>query len=155
MQSMDFDLNLVFKVIQLILVSWIFMYYADRILKAISKYQDMKEKETDNQKIQLMMSIDPSIAEEEIDKLITKYFNDYITTEILAKNITYIKKDQVKVIMKEVTKSIIIDISELYVFYIRLLVNIGNEEQLTRFIYKKVKQQTLEFYVNFNKTTEQ
>ena len=152
MQNMDFDL--IFRIVKFILLLCMSMYYSDKILKAINRYQNTKEKETDNAKIHLMMSIDPDMAEKEVDNMITKYFDDYITTEILAKNEVYIKKEQVKIIIRDVSKSIFINISELYLFYIKLLVNIENEDQLMNFIYKKVKLQTMEFYINFNKVKE-
>ena len=123
-------------------------YYMVHIL---TKRLYIKEKELQNNTYDLFMKVDVKQAEEALDEYIEKMLNEYVLDNIITKNIQYIKKADIHKMVKEITKSIVRDMSELYVFYCKLLSGIGSEDDLINFIFKKVSEHVLIFVTDFNK----
>ena len=57
-----------------------------------------------------------------------------------------------KTIAKYLDKKISLEISDLYIFYIKILVSIQDDNDLLAYIDRKVKQHVLEFVTDYNKT---
>ena len=131
------------------------LYLICNLVKEISeKRNNQKTLELENKKIELFMQMDPKMAESEIDELVKKYLNDYIIKNFLISNIDYIKKNEIDKMVKELDRNIVREISELYIFYIKILTNITDEEDLIKYIDKKVKEHVLEFVTEFNRPKE-
>lgn len=132
-----------------------FDFIISRFFKNISRYLNNKnileEMQIKNKQYELFMHMDPKLAEEEIDNLIKKYINEYVLSNFIVNKINYIKKPQVDQMIKTLDKVLILEISELYIFYIKTLTNIRNEDDLLNYIDKKVKEHVLEFVTEFNK----
>ena len=57
-----------------------------------------------------------------------------MTKDILANQVAYIKNDQADNMVKDITKEVILDMSDLYLSYCKLLYNISNQDDLTKVI---------------------
>lgn len=125
-----------------------------QIFGYLNQKQKIKTEEVKNNQYNLFMQIDVELVEGEIDKLIKKYLNEYVLYEIIMNNIDYVRKDKVEEMIRYLDKKIMIEISELYIFYIKLLRNINNDEDLLEYVNKKVKEHVLNFVTDFNSPKE-
>lgn len=125
-----------------------------QIFGYLNQKQKIKTEEVKNNQYNLFMQIDAELVEGEIDKLIKKYLNEYVLYEIIMNNIDYVRKDKVEEMIRYLDKKIMIEISELYIFYIKLLRNINNDEDLLEYVNKKVKEHVLNFVTDFNSPKE-
>lgn len=143
---MDFNLMIVIVIIMGTLFN-IFIYIND----GIKQICEIKNKEIENQKAELFMKADPNIANKEIEEMISDYINRYVVRHFLINNIDFIRKDEIDMMVKKITREVILDISELYLFYVKILVSIKDDDDLIRFINRKVSDKVLEFVTEFNK----
>ena len=130
---------------------WIIRYIINKIFLYLDRKNELKELEIKNNQFNLYLSMDPKLAEEEIDNLVEKYLDEYVLNKILINNIDFIRKDQIEEMVKCLDKNIMLEISELYIFYIKTLVNIKDQDDLLKYINKKVKEHVLTFVTQFNK----
>lgn len=144
---MDFKLFILLSVITLLTYGAVYYY----LIIIIDKKNKLKEMEIKNNQYSLFVNLDPKLIEEEIDNLIDKYINIYYINYMIPNNIDYLRKDYIEKMVKELTKQIIMDISELYVFYIKCLVSIKSDQDLLTYIHKKVKEHVLTFVTDYNK----
>lgn len=144
---MDIKLFVLLSVIVVLTFSSIFYY----LIAVVNRRNKLKEMEIKNTQYELFTKLDPSLIEEEIDKLINKYINNYYINYMIPNNIDYLKKDAIEKMIKELTKQVMLDLSELYLFYIKTLTNIKSDEDLLMFVHKKIKEHVLIFVTDYNK----
>lgn len=144
---MDFKLFILLSVITLLTYGAVYYY----LIIIIDKKNKLKEMEIKNNQYSLFSNLEPKLIEEEIDNLIDKYINIYYINYMIPNNIDYLRKDYIEKMVKELTKQIIMDISELYVFYIKCLTSIKSDQDLLTYIHKKVKEHVLTFVTDYNK----
>ena len=139
------------KYIPLVLI-WIGFYIPLFIIlnKYIKIREIRKNKEITNKTYELYSKLDPKLMDSELDEWIKKYINRYMIKNFIVQNIDYIKKDQIDEMVRDITKELMIDISDLYLFYIKLLVNIQNDDDLLQFIYYKASDRILEVVTEYN-----
>lgn len=147
---MDFKFFILSIIFTLLSFSAI-LYYMIIIIEKRNKLEELKIK---NEQYSLFMKMDPKLIENEIDELVKKYLNEYYLNNIFSNNIDFIRRDQIDLMVRELTKNITSEISELYLFYIKCLTNIGNDDDLLKYIYKKVKEHVLDFVTEYNKPKE-
>jgi hypothetical protein len=56
-----------------------------------------------------------------------------------------------ELMVKKLTKTIMLELSELYIFYIKIQRDISDEMDILKYINKKVKEHVLEFVTEYNK----
>ena len=117
----------------------------------LDKKNQLRELDLKNKQCELYIQISPQYAEEEINKLVKKYIDTYTLSEIYANNIIYLTHQDIDDMVRKLDKAIMLEISDLYVFYIKLLTNIDDEKDLLVYIDSKVKELVLEFVTEFNK----
>ena len=144
---MDFKLFILLSIITLLTYGAVYYY----LIIIIDKKNKLKEMEIKNNQYSLFSNLEPKLIEEEIDNLIDKYINIYYINYMIPNNIDYLRKDYIEKMVKELTKQIIMDISELYIFYIKCLVSIKSDQDLLTYIHKKVKEHVLTFVTDYNK----
>ena len=115
---------------------------------------NQKEFELELEKYKFFGSVDTKKIQEEIDGLIEKYFNYYILYNFIAHQKKYIKEDEMLKGVKDITKNIVIEMSELYTFYFKMLYNINNEDNLTAKIYELVNDRMIAYAAEFNRPKE-
>ena len=79
---------------------------------------------------------------------------DDIVYKFVSKKVTYIKHEEVNIMVNDITKLIAVEISELYVFYIKMIREISTDEDLISFIHTRVQNACIDHVSTFNKTLE-
>lgn len=118
----------------------------------IDGYLKVKQMKNENKKMELFMAMDSKLAEQEVDEYIKKHVNEYVLENFIVKKIEYIKKPDIELMVKKLDREIMLHISELYVFYIKVVYNINDENDLLVYIDKKVKEHVLDLVTQYNKT---
>jgi len=136
-----------------ILISIIIVTYFGN--KNITRKYNQKEFELELEKYKFFGNIDTKKIEEELDRLVNKYFAYYALYTFDAANKQYIKEDDMNKGIKDITKNIILEMSELYSFYFRMLYNIETEEQLTAKVMEMVTNTMVSYVSEVNKPKEE
>lgn len=115
------------------------------ILLPILRYKEnIKNKELKIEESKLYSNIDIN----EVNALLDKYFDDraksYILNNFIKNKVSYVNAEQKRAMVRDLTKSTILDISELYIYYIKLLHNLNTDDDLTSFIYVMISKYTEE-----------
>lgn len=134
--------------ITILLAIWSFIILVlirQLILLPILKYKEnIKNKELKIEESKLYSNIDIN----EVNALLDKYFDDraksYILNNFIKNKISYVNAEQKRAMVRDLTKSTILDISELYIYYIKLLHNLNTDDDLTSFIYAMISKYTEE-----------
>ena len=134
--------------ITILLAVWSFIILVlirQLILLPILKYKEnIKNKELKIEESKLYSNIDIN----EVNALLDKYFDDraksYILNNFIKNKISYVNAEQKRAMVRDLTKSTILDISELYIYYIKLLHNLNTDDDLTSFIYVMISKYTEE-----------
>lgn len=134
--------------ITILLAIWSFIILVlirQLILLPILKYKEnIKNKELKIEESKLYSNIDIN----EVNALLDKYFDDraksYILNNFIKNKVSYVNAEQKRVMVRDLTKSTILDISELYIYYIKLLHNLNTDDDLTSFIYVMISKYTEE-----------
>lgn len=134
----------------LLTVNIIAFFIVDPYLREKNNVQYMN---ADNAKMDLFLKLDPKLAEQELSQFIKNYIDEYVVKRFIIHKIEYINKENIEIMIKDLTKKIVVEIPELYVFYIKILINIENEDDLIKYIHKIVSDQVLSFTSEFNKPT--
>ena len=133
-----------------ITVFFLLLYISNNIIKLIREKNSIKNKELENDKLRLYSTLDPKAIREELNNLIRQYVARYMTKDILANQVAYIKNDQADNMVKDITKEVILDMSDLYLSYCKLLYNISNQDDLTKVIYFLTIDIVLDTVTSFN-----
>ena len=122
--------------------------------KLITRKYNQRDFELELEKYKFFGSVDTKKVQEELDNLINKYFAYYVLYNFEALNKNYIKEDEMTQAIKDITKNIVIEMSELYSFYFKMLYDIESEEQLTAKIHEMVTDTMIAYAADFNRPKE-
>ena len=150
-ESINLIVNILIKISILILVS-ILVYKLYKYFT--TTYSSIKNKQVENEKVKLYSTIDPKLVREELNALIREYTARYMTKNIMVNQINFIKNDQMDEMVREITKEVILEMSDLYLTYCKLIYNISNEDELLEVIYKLVVDVVLDMVTKFNDTIQ-
>lgn len=141
---------LILSLILVIMIVTIFGYGLIFIIKPyINEKNRIREIESKNKTYELFANIDPESVQKELDTYFERYVNRYITYKFIANKVIYIKQDDIEKMVSDTTKLIMIEISELYIYYIKLLRSIDNNEDLIQYIYSRVSTITIDTVANY------
>ena len=142
---------LILSLILGIMIVGVFIYGLVFIVKPyMNEKNRIREIESKNKTYELFASIDPEVVQKELDTYFERYVNRYITYKFIANKVIYIKQDDIEKMVSDTTKLIMIEISELYIYYIKLLRSIDNNEDLIQYIYSRVSTITIDTVANYN-----
>jgi len=126
-----------------------YLYY-----KFTNKRQSQKDFELELEKYKFFASVDTKAIKDEIDNLVNQYFSYYVLYNFEAYHKDYIKKDEMDKGIRDITKNIVIEMSELYSFYFRMIYNIDTEEQMTSKVFELVTDTMIAYASDYNKPKE-
>ncbi len=141
---------IVFAICYLLTLGFIYLIIRYYIKPYLDRKNDIKEKQIKNEKYELFKTIDPDVMRESLDKYFESYVNRYITYKFIAKKEMYIKSEEVETMVRDITKLVYMQISELYVFYINMTQAITTDEDLVAYIHAKVENTCIEAVSNYN-----
>lgn len=141
--------------IEIFVLILVLIWFLQFILKPyLNTKNELRDKEIKNKRDELYMNMDTELVEKEIDNMIEKEMNQYVLINFISQNIIYIRQPEIEKMIIRLTNEICGKISGLYIFYIRVLVNIDNEDELRSFVKGKVQEHVLKFTIDYNKTGE-
>ena len=120
---------------------------AQPFLKSIASTRAM---EAQNEKYKLFTNISPEAMHASINDYVDKTVSQYIVYKFMSKKQTYIRENEVENIVLDITKLISLDISELYIFYIKMISDVHDDEGLLRYIRGKVRNSVVESVSSYN-----
>lgn len=139
--------------IELLILILVLIWFLQFILKPyLERKNDLRDKEIKNKRDELYMAMDAELVEKEIDSMVEKEMNQYVLINFISQNILYIRQPEIEKMIIILTNEISNKISGLYIFYIRVLVSVENEEELKSYIKQKVQEHVLKFTIDYNKT---
>ena len=146
---MNIDI-IIISILYIITIVFIIYMKEKKIMHYINKKNELKEKEIKNKKYELFKTIDTEAMNKVIDDYFDQYINRYIAYKFLSKKQMYIKSEEMENMIKDLTKLIYIQISELYIFYISMNQSISNDDDLLEYIHTKVQNMCIESTMNYN-----
>lgn len=146
---MDISIIINILILATIILLLVFVY------KIANRYLDIKNKQVENDKMNIFMQMDPKIAQDEVDKYIDNIIAEYALVNIIIEQIQYIGKEQQDDMVKIVTQIALLRLPELYLFYIKIFSNIDSEATLIETIRRLVKARVLEYVLKFNSNDEE
>ena len=111
---------------------------------------ETKNKEIEIKKSELFINISAEAIENEVDKFFDKYVKTYILYKFAAHKTVYINDKECEQMVKNITELIAIEISDLYIFYMKMIVDIKDDESLIREINTRVKNKVVEEVSEYN-----
>lgn len=138
---------LIITVIIVLYLVWATIYITKKYL--IPK-NDNRQMELKNQKYNLLSTLSVESINNALTEYFTNYLQKYIAYKFMARKINYINEENVELMIKDITKLIYLEISELYIFYIRMIYSINEDEDLLKYINSKVKEIAIDLVTNYN-----
>lgn len=142
---------LVYIILILGFFTWATIYITDKYLIPKNKIREMEAK---NQKYNLLSTISVEAVQKYIKDYIEEKINNYIMYKFISQRKNYIRDEDMEIMIKDVTKLIYLEISELYVFYIKLIYSINDDDSLLKYINMMVKELSIELVSNYNSSME-
>jgi hypothetical protein len=143
-------IGLILIIITAIVLTFILLY--KKIFPYLEKKNEIRLKEVYNKRIELFNSISLEKVDKEIDEYIQRQVARYITYKFVANRITFINSDDTELMIKDITKLIVVEASEVYTSYMKLLVSINTDEDYIRYVHNRVKNAVIETVSAFNKS---
>lgn len=142
---------LVCIILLLIYFVWVTIFITNKYL--IPK-NNIREMEAKNQKYSLLSTISVEAVQKYIKDYIEEKINNYIMYKFISQRKNYIRDEDMETMIKDVTKLIYLEISELYIFYIKLIYSINDDDSLLKYINTLVKESAIELVSNYNSSME-
>lgn len=113
---------------------------------------ELKKEKLKNDLFEIYSNIDIVSVEKIIDDKLDKNIHTWVLKNITSQSNDeqYIKSEEVETLINYVSLEFVTNISDLYLFYVKCLTNIDDEEDLLLFIREKVKLLVLDFVTKFN-----
>lgn len=121
----------------------------------LDKRNEINERNSITDQRKLYMDMNPNEMNETVNEYIEGYIDKYIVYKFISKKVVYINQDAIDEMVRDLTKLIVIDISELYIFYIQMTRNISNDEELITAIHDIIMSISVEKVSSFNGTLDQ
>lgn len=125
-----------------------------KLIPLIERKNEIKNKEIENKKFELFLSTSPEQINDELDKYFERYINRYIAFKFISKKATFINQDDTETMILDLTKLVAIEMSEIYIFYMKTIYAIDNQEDLIRYIKNRITALVVDSVSSYNKAAQ-
>lgn len=139
-------------IILLFFVLFVVLLVSGLIKYIVDKVEDRKNKELEIKKVDLYSYIDPVRVINALSDWIQAYLRNYILVNFTIQNIEFINQDMTKLMIKEVSTQVIVEMSDYYLTLIKLRYNLNNDDDLIKHIYSLVSDEALMIVTEYNKS---
>jgi hypothetical protein len=134
----------------IILLLFLLLVALSNIYTKITVFSEVKDFENRTKLYNLYTDLDLVAIENTIDAVINNYINRWVLVNITAKGDNYIKDNEVEELIKYVTSTFTMEMSDVHLFYIKCLTSIDTDEDLIAYVRNKVKFLVLDYITEFN-----
>ena len=134
-----------------------FAVFAFLIVTGIVKYiidktEERKNKDLELRKTELYTLIDPNKLNNLIAEWVHTYVQKYILTNMTIHNIEFINQDMTKLMIKEVSTQIILEMSDMHLTFLKLKFNMNKQEDLIKYVYNLVTDDVIVTVSDYNRS---
>jgi hypothetical protein len=112
---------------------------------------DIKNKTVTNEKYSIYATINPDNIRINITNLMDECIRTYYLYHLSFKENRYITEGEANEMIKSVSSTVYLSMSELYLFYIKMLYEVKTDEDVLGYINRLVKERVLLFITENNK----
>ena len=134
-------------------VSGTLEYYLFPKINSSNTNDDIENQKTMNELYKLYLEIDPVRSRQLIDDLIDSYLKEYTLYHIATQETVYIKSEQIEEMIKVITETAYINLSDFYTFHIKILINVRDEEDILGYLRDRVKTAVMLYAAEINQPT--
>ena len=116
----------------------------------LNNKNEIKNKERIDNQRRLFADLSPELLRESLNNYISEEVDKYIGYNFAAQKIQYIKHDDAEKMVKKLTHELVLNTSELYIFYLSMLVPINTDDDLVAAIYKMVLDTSIDKVAAYN-----
>ncbi len=129
----------------------IFMVFFLFINPYMKSMIDIKNKSVTNEKYSIYATINPDNIRINITNAIDECIKTYYLWHFSYKENRYITEGEANEIIKSVSSTVYLSMSDLYLFYIKMLYEVKTDEDVLGYINRLVKERVLLFITENNK----
>jgi hypothetical protein len=112
---------------------------------------DIKNKTVTNEKYSIYATINPDNIRINITNLMDECIRTYYLYHLSFKENRYITEGEANEMIKSVSSTVYLSMSDLYLFYIKMLYEVKTDEDVLGYINRLVKERVLLFITENNK----
>ena len=120
------------------------------VVPTIDKAFSIKDRQVKNDLYTLYMNIDPDLIQAAIDHMIDLKLSEYILINITTRENQYMNSTDIDKMIKTVSAEVYLNLSDLYITYIKMLVEIKTDDDLMIYVNKAVKMRSIDLVKNNN-----
>ena len=132
----------------------IWFVFRKYVSKRVDRWLDIKNKQAQTSEYDLFLNFDTEVAHNQINDLVDDYIATYVLYNFTINDKEYIGQEDAEKMIKEVTRTIVINLSDLYLFYFKMFRSIKNDEDLVLAVRDVVKERSLTYITEANKPTQ-
>ena len=117
----------------------------------IEKKNDIRDKQVKNELYKLYSQIDPDILIQSIDSLVDRKIQEYMLINIDTRESRYMNAQDTDDMIKNVSASLYLNLSDMYITFIKMIHSISSDEDLIVFINNEVKMRSIPIVLENNK----
>ena len=144
--------QIVMSVVVLFYIFLIVMMILSYTKYTVDKIETRKNREAELRKIELYTLIDPFKLDDLLQRWVHTYIERYILNNFRIHNVEFINQDSVKLMMKEVSTQIVLEMSDMYLTLLKLKYNLNKDEDLIKYVYNLVADDTILSVSDYNRS---
>ena len=121
------------------------------IVPLIEEKNEIRDNELKNELYRLYTQLDPDIIHQNIDNLIDKEIAKYMVINIRTRESHYMNSQDIDTMVKNVSANIYLNLSDMYITFIKLVYNVNNADDIIIFINDAVKMRAIDVVTENNK----
>lgn len=141
-------MNIIVSIIIIVAAYLVTMFFV--IKPYLESKNELLDKKYKNELYELYTKIKPEAVQESLNNMVDIKIQEFILYNIRTREAQYMNSKDVDKMIKTVTSDLYLSLSELYVFYIKLIYNIENDEDVLTYLNKLVKRRSIDIVAENN-----
>lgn len=109
------------------------------IMPYLKEKNNIEDKKTKNELYRLYSELDPDIIKTNIDNLIENAIAEYMFINIRTRESVYMNNKDIDDMIKNVSASVYLNLSDMYITFIKMIYSISSDDDLAVYINNAVK----------------
>jgi len=135
----------------ILLMIGVFVIIHLNMVQLIKERNEIEANDIKNNLYKLYTELDPDVIHQNIDNLIDKEIAKYMVINIRTRESQYMNSQDIDNMVKNVSANIYLNLSDMYITFIRLVYNVNSSDDLIIFINDAVKMRAIDVVAENNK----